>query len=286
MDQQSDSLLKSKICSLKFMRFSVITCIMLCLTWSIIEPYLLRVSTHQIASKKIPQSWDQATIALIADLHIGRFTKTTKLDQVIQRLEQLKPDIIILAGDYVFHYQGDYNEIFSKFKPLTRHTPIFAVSGNHDHFENYKGIMDAITQNDITILDNQSQTMEYKFDSILLSGVPDLWYADFSTTHLPSANPNDSFHILVSHNPDFLVTHKNLFDLGLAGHTHGGQVTFFGQWAPFLPIVHKTEAWRGHVPFNNSDIVITNGIGTSILPMRFFAPPEISLITLKHLTNK
>ena len=264
----------------KHIRLTLLLCLVFCLSWAVVEPHLLRITTHQISSERLPKAWDQVTIALVADLHIGRYTKTTKLKQVITHLERLKPDIIVLAGDYVYQYQGNYNDIFAPFKPLTTHTPVFAVSGNHDHFENYHAIMQSLSDNRITVLDHQSQPLIYNEEAVLISGIPDLWHPRFSSNHLPNAKPSQYFHILVSHNPDFLVEHPAQFDLGLAGHTHGGQVTVFGHWAPLLPIEHKAHAWRGHVQFDNSDIIITNGIGTSLLPFRFFAPPEISLITL------
>ena len=91
----------------------------------------------------------------------------------------------------------------------------------------------------------------------------------------------EAFRILVSHNPDYLIMNTKLFDLGLAGHTHAGQITLFGLWTPFLPMEHRDVMWKGRKRVEGADIIISGGLGTVGLPLRFYAPPEITVIELK-----
>ena len=93
----------------------------------------------------------------------------------------------------------------------------------------------------------------------------------------------DDFVILVSHNPDY-AEHMDTdrVDLVLNGHTHGGQVTFFGLWAPFVPSEFGQKYRSGVVQTGSTIVVISNGIGTITPPVRFFARPEIVLVVLER----
>jgi uncharacterized protein len=93
----------------------------------------------------------------------------------------------------------------------------------------------------------------------------------------------DDFVILVSHNPDYAEElPPGAVDLTLSGHTHGGQITFFGLWAPYLPSDYGQRYRTGLVETENTTVIVSNGIGTIFPPIRFFAPPQIVEITLER----
>ncbi len=119
---------------------------------------------------------------------------------------------------------------------------------------------------------------------IKIGGVGDMW---FDKQYLDSTIfdvEEEDFVILVSHNPDFAEKLKtNKVDLILSGHTHGGQISFFGQWSPIIPSKYGQKYRTGVVKTDNTTVIISNGVGTIAPPTRFFVRPQINVITLKKI---
>jgi len=257
-----------------------ITILVGCFLWSLIEPHFIKIKKYEISNNLIPQQFEGYKIAFISDLHIGKFTKLKLIDNTVDKLKEQEIDLLILGGDYVYKYSNDYKKIFKPFSQIKTSDGMYAVTGNHDNWEDFYEIQNALEYNNFNLINNKTINIYKENSYIELSGVPDYWGADFSDYNI--SNTKDRFRILVSHNPDYLIDTCKKFDLGLAGHTHGGQITFFGLWAPILPIENK-NIWKGIHKSENKDLLITNGIGVIGLPLRFFAIPEISIITLKAI---
>ena len=166
---------------------------------------------------------------------------------------------------------------------------IYSVLGNHDHWEGAQFIQNGLSTVGINTCDNQSYWIHSENDSIKIGGVGDLWEDEQDIDKTIFDLNEQDFCILLSHNPDYIEQlNTNLVDLVLSGHTHGGQVTLLGMYAPVLP-----SLWRPHLPdtgqryrygwkeYNGVPIYITSGIGVGEFPFRFFSPPEIVEITLK-----
>jgi hypothetical protein len=134
----------------------------------------------------------------------------------------------------------------------------------------------------ITSLDNQGIWIYSDGERIRLGGVADSWlgYPDPMPT-INGANLSD-YVILVSHNPDYAEGLETRFvDIVLSGHTHGGQVTLFGLWAPYMPSDYGQKYRGGFANTGFTPVYVTRGIGMTFLPVRFFARPEITVFTLK-----
>lgn len=134
----------------------------------------------------------------------------------------------------------------------------------------------------IKMCDNKSYWIKIDSDSIKIGGVGDLW----EDSQLPENTlfdvKEENYCILISHNPDFLENwvDKNV-DLTLSGHTHGGQVTLFGLWAPLLSTKFGQKYRYGLIQKENTISYITSGIGTITPPLRFFCRPEIVIFELR-----
>ena len=132
-------------------------------------------------------------------------------------------------------------------------------------------------------INNGAQWVSRNGQRIKIGGVGDLWEGCQDITPTIADTTEEDFVILVSHNPDYVETKTTrAVDLVLSGHTHDGQVTFFGLWAPFVPSLYGQKYRTGMVDTPFTTIITSNGIGTIPPPIRFFARPEIVLIHLQR----
>jgi uncharacterized protein len=248
-----------------------------------LETRWIKTVELEIQSTDIPKSFDGKRIVFISDIHHGPYLSIERIKNMVNRINKLHPDIILLGGDYVHHEAKYITPFFDEIKKLKANIGIYGVLGNHDHWEDPELTRKLMLRNGINLCDNQSYWIKIGNDSIKIGGVGDLWedvqLIDF-TIH--DTKKND-FCVLLSHNPDYLESLKtDKVDLTLSGHTHGGQVTFFGTWAPILPSKFEQKYRYGLKDFGNMKSYISSGIGTITPPLRFFCRPEIVLVILKR----
>jgi predicted MPP superfamily phosphohydrolase len=133
----------------------------------------------------------------------------------------------------------------------------------------------------IRLIDNEAYWLEKNGGRIKVGGVGDYLedIQDIEPT-IADVNKND-FVVLVTHNPDYVEEMgTDKVDLVLAGHNHGGQVTFFGLWAPILPSKYGQKYRTGIVEVDGAKVIVSNGVGTITPPVRFFARPQIIIVDL------
>jgi predicted MPP superfamily phosphohydrolase len=257
---------------------------LLLLVYMLIEGHWLKVSQFEFADTDIPQAFDGVTIAFLADIHHGPWISLGRVQHVVDVVNGLNPDIVLLGGDYV-HRSADYVEpCFKQLSRIEARLGTYAVLGNHDHWEGADSVRRAMKDAGITLLDNRAQWITIGGDRIKIGGVGDLWEdsQDLEPTIHDAATSD--FVILLSHNPDYVdEIDTDRIDLVLCGHTHGGQVTLFGKWAPLVPLRHHKQKYRaGLVETGHVRMYVTTGIGTVTPPVRLFCRPEIALITIRR----
>jgi uncharacterized protein len=257
--------------------------------YSFSESYRLEVKDYTYAGPDVPAAFDGTRIVLLADVHRSFYFSQERLGRLVDRVEGLHPDLIVLGGDYVYGSK-DYEQ--SAFAALGRlHAPlgVYAVLGNHDYAHPGGGVSDpgraiqAITGANITLLDNSGVWIEKSGRSFRLAGVSDLQQGHPDAAPGLSGTVPRDLVVLASHEPDFAEKlPPGAVDLVLSGHTHGGQVTFFGLWAPVVGSKYSQKYRTGLVNNGTTTVVVSNGIGTIFPPLRFFAPPQIVVVTLKR----
>ena len=255
--------------------------------WLIIEAQAYRVRRVKIKNNKIPKSFNGFKIVFISDIHYGKLFRAKRLISIVNRINKLDPDIIIIGGDYLdISVKGKkdlskyLDEEIMILRKLKAKQGIFTVLGNHDYYKRRESLLDAIHSSSFKLLKNSKEFINKGEDSIELIGLDDLVQGKPDVNILKVSTNN--FTIVISHNPDFFSDYKNLinYDLALSGHTHGGQVTFFGLYAPYTSSKYGQRYVKKIVYEDNREIILTNGIGNGILPIRFFAIPEIIEIKL------
>jgi len=261
----------------------VLAFVILLVAYAFLEPYWLTVREVHIVDPDIPESFDGTRIAFLTDIHHGPDFSLARVRRAVERTNQLHPDIILLGGDYVY---GDPKYIVPCFAELARLEATigkFGALGNHDHYQDAVLTSQTMVEAGIEWINNRAQWVSRNGQRIKIGGVGDLWEGSQDITPTIGDTTEEDFVILLSHNPDYVETMTTRrVDLVLSGHTHGGQVTLFGRWAPFVPSQYGQKYRTGMVDTAFTTVIISNGIGTIPPAVRFFARPEIVLIHLQR----
>jgi predicted MPP superfamily phosphohydrolase len=248
------------------------------LAYGFAETYRLEVKQITVTSPDVPTAFDGTTVVLLTDIHRGWFFSQDRVGRLVTRVNALKPDLIVLGGDYVYANTDYEASCFAELAGLRAPLGRFAVLGNHDYGEHDDSgdgptpAIEAIRDSGITVLDNQAVWVEKAGARIRIGGVGDYNQDTPQLGPTVEGTSASDFVLLVSHNPDYAEELPICaVDLMLSGHTHGGQVTFFGLWAPFTPSRYGQKYRTGLVVTETTTVIVSNGIGTIFPPIRFFA---------------
>ena len=250
-----------------------------------IEPNRLVTRQQTLEIDRWPSGLSGLKIAVLSDIHAGgRFIDERKLRLIVERTNQLQPDLIVIAGDYISggrnHHAMDPETFAPILKEFRAPLGVYTVLGNHDWWFNGERVRSALEANGIKVLENQSARIDARGASFWLAGLADLWTRTQRIQQTIGDIPEGEPIIAVAHNPDIFPQLPQRVSLLLAGHTHGGQV-----WFPIIgTVVHTSDFGdryeAGHVFENGHHLFVTTGIGTSIIPVRFLVTPEIVLLTV------
>lgn len=253
--------------------------IILLVAYMFVEPYWIETKEITIESDQIPAQFDGKKIVFLTDIHAGPSFSQERVDNVVNQANALNPDLVLLGGDYIDDDSAYIQSTFESLSKLKAPLGVYAVLGNKD--PQYT-TLNAIPQYGITYIGNKGTWIEENGSRIRLGGVGDYNNGVQIQNATTSVVTAQDFVILLTHNPDYFPkVDKSRVDLVLSGHTHGGQVTFFGLWAPTTHSDYGNEYRTGVITENNSTLLVSNGLGTTILPIRFFARPQIIVVELK-----
>lgn len=245
------------------------------LGYGFVEARQLRVVEVRITTPKLAAG--QVTIAQISDLHLGLMMGGEFLDQVIARLREIKPDILVATGDIVDGHGDDLNALARRFHAYTPPLGAYAVIGNHERHAGLDSSLRFLHDAGFAVLRSQSA----RVGGIMLLGLDDTLGESSQSAPVPLsgaapalATTND-FVVLLKHQP--VVDPAPRFDLQLSGHTHGGQIFPFGglTWLRYRVHDGLTELADG------SRLYVNRGAGTWGPPVRLFSAPEITLISIR-----
>ncbi len=251
-------------------------------SYPFIEPYLVAVNEIVIVDEDVPPGFEGTTIAFVADIHCGMWVSPERTRTLVEHVNSLSPDMIILGGDYIDDGSSQITECFKSLSGLSAPLGVYGVLGNHEHWEDVELSKRELTIVGIKLIDNDGLWVDRKGSRIWIGGVGDV-YGDIQDTSPIESNTNENDMVIIaSHNPDFAHEQDtDLIDLVLSGHTHGGQVSLFGYYAPFQTSKYGNMYMRGLVQAPKTRVYVTTGYGVQALPVRFFARPEIAIIQLE-----
>jgi len=230
--------------------------------------------------RNLPEAFSGFKILYISDIHIDCIKNLPEL--INSLVEPLDYDICLLGGDYRFRIRGNplnsFHELNKIIPLLKQKSPVFAVLGNHDQYETAQ----FLSSQGIDMLINENRELIRDGESLFIIGVDDGHYFNAMDLDLALHEvPKKEFKLLLCHSPEFYEEAESAgIDIYLAGHTHGGQVCLPGR----IPIIYNAPVKRcfisGPWEYNQLQGYTSRGAGTSLYPVRFFCPPEITLIEL------
>lgn len=239
----------------------------------------IQIKEYSVINNKIPESFKGFKVVHFSDLKYGSTTDQKYLKKLVNKINELNPDIIIFTGDLITsNYKltdNDKKSIIENLNKLDPKIDIYSIRGDNDINETYNSI---ITQTKIIEINNLNKLIYYKGDTpIMLIGLDDSINGNQSLDMAFNYEENNYYKILITHEPDTYekIKDKNI-DLFLAGHSLNGQIRL-----PFIGSVYTPTGAKKYYDskykIDNTEIYISNGLGTSKIPYRLNNRPSINL---------
>ena len=261
--------------------------------WTLWGNTALEENEYQIVSDRIPQGFDGFRIAQVSDLHNAEFGEGNS--KLLELLSQTEPDIILLTGDLIDSRQTNIKIALAFAQEAMKIAPVYFVSGNHEaRVSEYEDLKMGLAEAGVIVLENQKVEITREGESITLMGIDD---PSFQESYLfgdaegvtkqaieSLQRESDGYTILLSHRPELFDLYVDTeMDLVFSGHAHGGQfrLPFIGGLvAPNQGFFPKYDA--GLFSEENTTMIVSRGVGNSIVPLRFNNRPEIIVVMLNY----
>jgi predicted MPP superfamily phosphohydrolase len=257
----------------------------------LVETRWMRIKTYQLASSKWPDNAKPLRIAYAADMHVGCPSVRPKdLRRIVKELNALKADIILLGGDFLMRtvILGTYIEpkpIAEILKYLKAPLGVYSVLGNHDWWNDGPGMWAALEEAGIGVLENAAIKIKKDGHDFWIGGMADDMTRRPDYKKTMDAIRDDAPVIMLAHDPASFLSVDERPVVTLCGHTHGGQVTIPYVTPLYIPGRAPLRYAYGHIREEGRDLIVTGGIGTSILPVRFGRRPEVVLLSVSSKAN-
>ena len=269
----------------RFLSFAALGAPALAAGYGLFEASCFRIARLTIPVRNLPVPFSGLTIALLTDLHHGRYTSLHYIRTVVEVTNALQPDVVCLGGDYALASRKYLPPCFDVLSELNARLGVFGVLGNHDHYYGATLTRELMRNARVAEITNGGYWFMLRGTRLRIAGVDDLWEGTQDLAAALSDARTDDACILLSHNPDYVETLADArVGLVLSGHTHGGQVVFPGPYAPFVPSKFGTKYLHGLVKTDVTQVYVSRGLATVGPPIRIGAPPEISFLTLTPAT--
>ena len=258
---------------------------------ALVEPRRLVVQRRPLALPRWPRELDGLRAGLMTDLHSGVIhASEDAIGRWVARMNAEAPDVILLGGDFAdAHWLFGGNiapeRIAERLEELRAPLGRVAVLGNHDWKAFGMRMWTALADAGIPVLENDSMAFEAPGGRFHVAGLADVRYRRPDVTRALAHVPGDEPVIVLAHDPDVFPFVPARVALTVSGHTHAGQVAIPLLRRPFVPSRHGERFVRGHVVEHGRHLVVGSGLGTSGLPIRLLAPPQLLVLELRSPTR-
>lgn len=247
--------------------------------WILWADRAVEINEWVIESKDLPAAFDDLHIAQISDLHNADFG-----ERILEKLAQAEPDVIVLTGDLIDSRNTDVAAALAFAEGAAAIAPCYYVPGNHEsRVSEYEELLAGLRLLDVTVLEDRSVTLQKEGQSIRLAGVRDPAFGGEFAQAVRTVTAGEGYTILLSHRPEQLALYAECCaDLVFSGHAHGGQVRIpfvGGLVAPHQGFFPEYDA--GLNEMDDTAMLVSRGLGNSIVPIRINNRPEIVVAVLK-----
>lgn len=245
-----------------------------------VEPNRLVVEQVSVTLRRLPAQLDGLRVAQLSDLHISQYSSQARIASAAALAMRLAPDLIVLTGDFIWRQATAHApDLIEPLRTLAAPLGVYAVLGNHDHWEGPELVSSVLAQAGVTLLRNQAAQLAADAP-LWVVGVDDVWERKHDLRGALAGLPDADCKLLLVHEPDYADrAAESSVDLQLSGHSHGGQINlpFFGR--PVLPYLGQKYP-AGLYQVDKLALYTNRGIGVIAPPVRFNCPPEVTLLTL------
>lgn len=251
-----------------------------------VDTYQTRVSEAEIQIKNLPNELAGLNLALIGDIQVDRYTQQKKLQDLTHKMENIDIDLLFFSGDLVTNGQNFIDQGLQFICTFSANLGKFACLGDHDFWANPVRISQGMTSCGWAFLKNDHNLIQHRENSILITGITEIYSRKISPRDLAAIlekAPAADLKILILHQPSPRLIEeavKKDYHLVLAGHTHGGQIQFKPFGFTLTTSMLETPYYSGIYKRNNTFIVVTNGVGLTLAPVRYHASAGINVLKL------
>ena len=241
----------------------------------------ITINEQELHARSWPEAWSGLRIGHVSDFHLGELLPISRALEIVARLAQQQPDMVVCTGDVVDLHHGDEDQLFAAMAAINAPFGTYLVLGNHDHLDCGDTVARTAERNGVTVLRDETIRLVHNGSALNIAGID---WANKPAAFRRSMERacDDDTHLLLSHNPKaFRFAARMGIPLTLSGHTHGGQVAMKSRPGVNLSISHRYSA--GVYERNNSLLFVTTGVG-AWFPLRVNCPAEIALLTMRAHT--
>ncbi|TWT16032.1 metallophosphoesterase [Planomicrobium sp. CPCC 101079] len=248
----------------------------------------VQTTEYTVASEKLPEAFEGTKIVQISDLHNATFGKNQS--SLIKKVKAAEPDAIFLTGDLVDSNRYDLGKSLTLVDALVKISDVYFVIGNHEVAINeIDQITEGLETRGVTVLMNEAAVWEKDGEIIQVAGINDpllnvdIMEEDYIRQAIDETELTDAFTLMLSHRPEvFNVYVEESIDVVFSGHAHGGQIRIPGIGGVLAP----GQGWfpemtTGVFKKEETQLVLSRGLGNSGFPLRVFNLPEIVVVTLE-----
>jgi len=249
------------------------------LVYGFVEALNIRTETITIKTDKLPANVEKIRIVQISDVHLGLIVGKSRLGRMLDKVREARPDMLVSTGDLVDGHMEDPEKLAGMMRNIPTPYGKYAITGNHEFYAGLKHALAFTEKAGFTVLQGEGMTVK---STLNIAGVDDPARGPYRSEHRLSEKellqnlPQDKFTLFLKHQPIISKTSIGLFDLQLSGHTHQGQIFPFNFMTRLAYRIPSGLTKLG----NPTKVYVSRGTGTWGPPVRFLAPPEVTVVDI------
>ena len=255
--------------------------------------YTVSIRITKYNNTSLPTVLNNFKLVFISDMQADEFTNNARLERFIGKVNSTDPDLVLVGGDFITS-TPNYIETSANFSgKIKSKYGVYSCVGDHDNWayrhntsRSLSEVMKALKEHNVEMIDNEKRTINVNGAELSIAFITNTYVERINEARFDSVIGNGlsgDLKIMLVHQPsNFLVKKAKQYDFNLllAGHTHGGQVTFLFPFKNLSPTLIETKYVRGDFHFGKLLMVVTRGLGMSLVPLRYNSTPEVTVIMI------